>query len=67
MTTRSRFAEYRDRQRGGPPRVVQKCGEGLGACRRHQNDGEKLCELCAPVWAEHQHRMYEKRKARRKG
>lgn len=60
--TRSRFAEYRDRQRGGPPRVPEPCGT-IAAARRHQRAHEPLCALCAPVWAEHQHRMYEKRKA----
>jgi hypothetical protein len=69
MTDRSRFAINRDRQRGGPPRVVQKCGEGLGACRRHQLAGENPlhCPLCAPWWKAHQHRMYVQRKARQKG
>jgi hypothetical protein len=67
MVSRSRFAVYRDRQRGGPPRVVQKCGEGLGACRRHQLAGEKMCALCEPVWKAHQHRMYVQRKARQQG
>ena len=61
MTDRSRFAEYRDRQRGGPPRQLEPCGT-IAAARRHQRAGEPLCDLCAPVWAEHQHQMYVKRK-----
>ena len=64
MPDRSRFAEYRDRLRGGPPRALVKCGEGVGACRRHQRNGEKLCALCEPVWAAHQHQQYLRRKGR---
>ena len=64
MTTadRSRFAEYRDRRRGGPPRTPQPCGT-IGAARRHQRASEPLCDLCRPVWAAHQHEQYERRKA----
>jgi hypothetical protein len=64
---RSRFAEYRDRKRGGPPRQLQPCGS-IGGARRHQRAGEtplsKFCVPCAEVWAEHQSRMYQQRKAR---
>jgi hypothetical protein len=66
MTERSRFAEYRDRRRGGPPRTLEPCGT-KGAARRHQRNGEELCALCEPVWKAHQHEMYVQRKARRKG
>lgn len=30
--------------------------------RRHQRNGEALCALCVPVWAEHQAKMYRQRK-----
>jgi hypothetical protein len=58
---RSRFAEYRDRKRGGPPREPKPCGT-VAAARRHQRNGESLDEACAKAWAEHQHEQYLKRK-----
>lgn len=64
MTARSRYALRRDRLRGGPPRELQPCGT-IGAIRRHQRAGEKLCDLCAPVEAERQARLYRARKARK--
>jgi hypothetical protein len=61
MPDRSRFAEYRDRQRGGPPRVLQPCGT-YAAAKRHQRRGEPLCEPCRAALADHQRAMYLKRK-----
>jgi AhpD family alkylhydroperoxidase len=57
---RSRWARYRDRQRGGPPRELEPCGS-KGAARRHQRAGEDLCDKCAPVWADHLHACYLRR------
>ena len=59
---RSRFAQYRDGKRGGPPRQLQPCGT-VAAARRHQRKGEALCAACAPVWAAHQAAMYKNAKA----
>jgi hypothetical protein len=62
MTDRSRFAEYRDRQRGGPPRRLQPHGT-VAAARRHQRAGETLCAKCAEAWRAHQADMYRQRKS----
>lgn len=62
---RSRWSLWRDAKRGGPPqRQLKPCGT-VAAARRHQKAGEPLCALCAPVWAKHQHEMYEKRKGKK--
>jgi hypothetical protein len=37
----------------------------VAAARRHQRAGEPLCAACEVAWSEHQHAMYEKRKARK--
>jgi hypothetical protein len=58
---RSRFAEYRDRQRGGPPRGLQPHGT-VAAARRHERAGEKKCGPCAEVWRQHQAEMYRQRR-----
>jgi len=63
MTDRSRFAEYRDRLRGGPPRVPKPCGT-VAAYRRHQRAGEAPCEPCRAAWAAYQRDLYAKRKKR---
>ena len=47
------------------PRELKPCGT-IGAARRHQRNKEPLCAACAPVWAEHQARMYRQRRNRRK-
>jgi hypothetical protein len=57
---RSRWAHYRDRQRGAPPREPKPHGT-KGAARRHQRAKEDLCDLCAPVWADHLHEQYLRR------
>ncbi len=62
-TPAERSRAYRDRKRGRAARDVKPCGT-VPAARRHQRAGESLCALCAPVWAAHQHQMYEQRKAR---
>ncbi len=49
MTNTERQRAWRDRQRGGPPRVTKQCGS-IAAARRHQRAGEPLCDLCRPVW-----------------
>jgi hypothetical protein len=61
MTDRSRFAAYRDRLRGGPPRVLQPHGT-VAAARRHQRAREPLCAACAVEWRRHQAEMYQRRK-----
>lgn len=63
MADRSRFAEYRDRLRGGPPRALQPCGT-LAAARRHERKGEPLDDACRAALAEHARKQYEKRKNR---
>ena len=57
----SRFAEYRDRQRGGPPRALKPCGT-VAAYRRHQRNGETPCEPCRAAWSEYQRQQYQRRK-----
>lgn len=37
---------YRDKQRGGPPRVPEGC-PSHGAIKRHIKAGEPLCDDCA--------------------
>lgn len=61
MTDRSRFAEYRDRLRGGPPRALKPCGT-LAAARRHQRKSEPLDDACRAALAEHAREQYRKRK-----
>ena len=61
---RSRFAEYRDRQRGGPPREPKPHGT-TAAARRHQRAGEEMCPPCREAWRAYQAEQYAKRKARR--
>ncbi len=61
MTPRSRFAEYRDRLRGAPPRKLQPHGT-VAAARRHERAGEAKCRRCAEAWRQHQHEMYQQRK-----
>lgn len=56
-----RSRAYRDRKRGGQPRQLAPCGT-VPAARRHQRSREPLCAFCAPVWAEHQAKMYRQRK-----
>jgi hypothetical protein len=63
MTGRSRFAEYRDRLRGGPPRSLQPCGT-YAAAKRHQRAGEPLDGPCREALRVHQHDMYLRRKDR---
>lgn len=63
MTERSRFALYRDRLRGGPPRELQPHGT-IGGARRHHRAKEPMCAACAVVWKEHQAKMYRQRKNR---
>ena len=63
MPDRSRFAEYRDRLRGGPPRVPQPCGT-YAAARRHRRAGEPLDEACAEAERVRNNTMYQRRKNR---
>jgi len=55
--------DWRNRQRGTPPRDPKPHGS-VAAARRHQRADEPLCDLCAPVWKAHQAEMYEKRMAK---
>lgn len=61
---RSRYAIYRDEQRGGPPRRLKPCGT-YPAAMRHKRYGEDLDPACAQALADHQHQMYLKRKAKK--
>lgn len=61
MTERSRFAEYRDRVRGGPPRQLQPCGT-VAAYKRHVRHGEEPCAACRAAWADYQRQRYQTRK-----
>ena len=61
MTDRSRFAEYRDHLRGGPPRAPEPCGT-YAAFRRHQRKGEAIDDACRKAYNEHQRDMHAKRK-----
>ena len=54
---------YRDRKRGGPPRVPKPHGT-VAAYRRHQRAGEEPCAACRVAWSVYQHELYEKRKGK---
>ena len=41
----NRWKDYRDAQRGGPPRDLDPCGT-LAAVRRHERAKEPLCDAC---------------------
>lgn len=43
------------------PPTVKPCGT-YAAARRHQRRGEPLCAACVAALAEHQHRMYLRRR-----
>lgn len=62
-TTRSRYAVYRDKLRGGPPSPVElrPCGT-VAAARRHERAGEPVCDACAAAVKEHNARQYQARK-----
>lgn len=50
---------WRDRQRGGPPRKPQ-CGlPGPAGAKRHQRNGEPVCDACAEA-----RRVYNRNKQR---
>lgn len=59
---RSRFAEYRDKLRGGPPRALEPCGT-IAAVRRHERAGEDLCDACLAARKAYNAAQYEARKA----
>jgi hypothetical protein len=61
---RSRWARYRDRLRGGPPRQLKPHGT-VAAYRRHQRADEEPCAPCKAAWSTYQNELYEARKARR--
>ena len=56
-----RARDYRDRVRGGPPRVPKGCGT-VAAVRRHHRAGEPLCPACAEAWRAYQRDGYRRRK-----
>ncbi len=62
MTPADRQRQYRDRLRGGPPRVPAPCGT-VAAYKRHQRHGEPACAPCRAAWAEWQ-RAYQARRKR---
>jgi len=45
MTPAERQKRYRDRQRGGPARVLQPHGT-RAAIRRHERNHEQVCDEC---------------------
>lgn len=61
MTDAERARRYRDKKRGGEPRVPKPC-PSIAAARRHQRNGEPMCGPCEALWREHQRKMYEQRK-----
>lgn len=61
---RSRYAVYRDKQRGGPPRRLKPHGTYAAFCR-HLDHGEEPCEPCRQAERNYQNEQYEKRKARK--
>ena len=60
---RSRYAKYRDQQRGGPPRAPKPHGTSA-AVLRHRRAKEPLCEACAEVERKRQADAYQARKAK---
>ncbi len=67
MTERSRFAEYRDEKRGGPPRELEPCGT-RAAAQRHARRPEvygPMCDLCAHVWRAHRAKLQRRRRAKK--
>lgn len=62
---RSRFAVYRDRVRGGPPRVLQPCGT-LAAYRRHVRHHEPVDDACRQAYNEQQRQLAHRRRATRR-
>lgn len=66
---RSRWARYRDRQRGGPPQPKAPEHGTIAAARRHQREGGtaalNACASCKAEWKRHQAEQYAKRKARK--
>lgn len=53
--------DYRNRQRGKPPRELQPCGT-VAAATRHRRNGEPLDDACRAALADHQARMYANRR-----
>jgi hypothetical protein len=58
-----RLREYRAKKRGGPPREPKPHGT-TAAIRRHERDGEPLCEPCRAEQQRYNAEQYEKRKAK---
>lgn len=54
--------QWRDKQRGGPPRELKPHGT-TAAMRRHERDGEPLCDECDKVRKDRNAAYYRKRKA----
>ena len=54
--------QWRDKQRGKPPRELKPHGT-TAAMRRHERAGEPLCDECAEVRKERNAANYLKRKA----
>lgn len=61
---RSRYAKYRDRKRGGPPRQPKPHGTYAGF-RRHKRRGEEPCAECYQAWLDYQAQMFRNRQARK--
>jgi hypothetical protein len=61
MTPADKQREYRDRLRGGPPRVPAPCGT-LAAFRRHQRHNEPIDAACREAYNAAHREMYRKRK-----
>lgn len=53
--------QWRDQQRGRPPRTLKPCGT-YAAYRRHQRNGEPIDQACYDAYLEQQREMYRRRK-----
>lgn len=64
LTPAERAKRYRDRQRGGPARVLKPCGT-VAAYTRHKRKGEPVDRACQDAYNAHQRAMYANRRAKR--
>lgn len=52
MSDAERARRYRARKGAEPRKAPPPC-PSVAAARRHQRNGEELCEDCKPVWREY--------------
>lgn len=62
-TDAQRAKDYRDRQRGAPPRELEPCGT-LAAHRRHKRNGEPIDDACRDTYNAEHRRLYAARQER---